>query len=274
MIHGEITHEIIGAAIRVHRELGPGEDEAVYEEALCIALESRGLSIQRQRPVPVIYKGCQLDCGYRMDVLVEDKVVVEAKALESVAPVHHAQLLTYLKLDERSAGLLINFRMPVLKDGIIRRVLETARHQPRPAFTIADETEDSKEPATEIIAAGIEVHRELGPGLLRSTYLECLCHELTLRKLKFRRDVDVPLKFLGRALKRPGRFDLLVTGFPVQVLAVNSVTEIHKLHPAALLRQAGLPHGLLLNFNSVLLKDGIHRCFAAPRPPSSAVSRS
>jgi GxxExxY protein len=272
MIHGEITHEIIGAAIQVHRELGPGEDEAVYEEALCIALESRGLSIQRQRPVPVIYKGCQLDCGYRMDVLVDDKVVVEAKALESVAPVHDAQLLTYLKLGERSVGLLINFRTPVLKDGIIRRVLETARHQHRPAFTTADETEDSKEPSTEIIAAAIEVHRELGPGLLRSTYLECLGHELSLRKLKFCRDVCVPLKFLGRALKRPGMFDLQIAGVPVQLLAVSAVTEIHRLHLASLLRQAGLPHGLLLNFNSVLLRDGIHRCFSSPRAPSSAVS--
>lgn len=273
MIHGETTHEIIGAAIQVHRELGPGEDEAVYEEALCIALASRGLCFQRQRPVPVFYKGCKLDCGYRMDVLVEDKVVLEAKALDSFAPVHDAQLLTYLKLDDRSVGLLLNFRTPVLKDGVLRRVLETARHQSRPApAAAAEEARGAAELSATIIAAAIEVHRELGPGLLRSTYLECLCHELTLRKLKFCREVGVPLKFLGRALKRPGRFDLLVAGFPVQVLAVNSVTEIHKLHLAALLRQAGLPHALLLNFNSVLLKDGIHRCFAAPRPPSSAVS--
>lgn len=272
MIHAEITHEIIGAAIQVHRELGPGEDEVVYEEALCIALESRGLNFQRQRPVPVIYKGRKLDCGYRMDVLVADKVVVEAKTMELVAPVHDAQLLTYLRLDDRSVGLLINFRTPVLKDGIMRRVLETSRHQRRPAFAAAAETQGSEDHSGPIIAAAIEVHRELGPGLLRSTYLECFCHELSLRNQTFRRDVAVHLKFLGRALKQPGMFNLLVAGFPVQIVAVNAVTETHKLHLAALLCQAVLPDGLLLNFNSVLLKDGIHRCFASPRPPSSAVS--
>ncbi len=272
MIHAEITHEIIGAAIHVHRELGPGEDEAVYEEALCIALESRGLNFQRQRAVPVIYKGCKLDCGYRMDLLVADKVVVEAKALELIAPVHDAQLLTYLRLDDRSVGLLINFRTPVLKDGIMRRVLETTRHQRRPAFASAAEPQGSEDHSGAIIAAAIEVHGELGPGLLRSTYTECLCHELALRKLKFHRAPPVSLKFLGRRLSRAGNFDLLVEGIPIHVLAVNQVTEVHKLHLASLLRQADLQSGLLFNFNSPLLKDGLHRCFSSPRPPSSAVS--
>jgi GxxExxY protein len=272
MIHSEITHEIIGAAIQVHRELGPGEEEAVYEEALCIALESRGLRFHRQRAVPVVYRGCKLDCGYRMDVLVDHKVVVEAKALEVIAPVHDAQLLTYMKLDERSVGLLFNFRTAVLKDGIVRRVLETARHRPRPAADAGDRNMEPKDIASAIIAAAIEVHRELGPGLLRSTYIECLCHELSLQRLKFQRDVAVPLQFLGRTLGRAGNFDLLVNGSPVLVVSVTQVSDVHKLHLASLLRQAGLRTGLLLNFNTPLLKDGIHRCFSSPRPPSSVVS--
>ena len=271
MIHSEITHEIIGAAIQVHRELGPGEDESVYEEALCIALQARHVRFQRQRPVPIVYKGCKLDSGYRMDALVEDKIVVEVKALEVDAPVHHAQLLTYLKLDDRPVGLLINFRTAVLKDGIVRRVLDTARHQAKPVHAGGDGNVRPEDLPGAILAAAIEIHRELGPGLLRSAYIECLCHELGLQRLKFQRDVAVPLQFLGRKLGRAGSFDLVVEGFPVHALAVNEVTEVHKLHQASLLAQANLPSGLLLNFNTPLLKDGIHRCFSSPRPPSSAV---
>ncbi|MDZ4802651.1 MAG: GxxExxY protein [Bryobacteraceae bacterium] len=272
MIYGEITHEIIRAAILVHRELGPGEEEAAYEEALCFALETRGVKFQSQRAVPVIYKGCKLDCGYRMDVLVAGQVVVEAKTLDTLAPVHEAQLLTYLKLDGRKVGLLINFRSAVLRDGLVRRVMETARnHKSSPVSQPTPPDQEDGDLSGTIIAAAMEVHRELGPGLLRSTYAECLCHELSLRELKFLRDVAVPLKFLGKTLGRAGHIGLVVAGFPVQVLAVDEVIEIHKQHLAALLRHSGKSSGLLLNFNKALLKDGIHRCFSSPRPSSSAV---
>jgi GxxExxY protein len=123
LIEEERTHAIIGAAIEVHRELGPGLLESAYEECLCHELNLRGVPFRRQQPLPVVYKGLQLDCAYRLDVLVGDAVVVEVKAVESLLPVHEAQLITYLKLSSKKVGLLINFCVPVLKDGIVRRVL-------------------------------------------------------------------------------------------------------------------------------------------------------
>ena len=119
----QFTGAIIGAAIEVHRALGPGLLESAYEECLCRELTLRGIPFERQRPLPVEYKGLRLDCGYRLDLLVADMVVVEIKAVEHVLPIHDAQLLTYLKLGGWKVGLLINFNVPVLKQGIRRRVL-------------------------------------------------------------------------------------------------------------------------------------------------------
>jgi len=117
------TGAIIAAAIEVHRALGPGLLESVYEECLCRELELRGIPFARQAPIPVEYKGVRSECGYRIDVLVQDEVVVEIKAVEAIHPVHEAQLQTYMKLSGKRVGLLINFCVPVLKDGIVRRVL-------------------------------------------------------------------------------------------------------------------------------------------------------
>jgi len=119
----EITNKIIGAAIEVHRALGPGLLESAYEECLCHELTLRGLAFERQKPLPVEYKGTKLDCGYRLDLLVEALVVVEIKAVEVIQHIHEAQLLTYLKLGGWKLGLLINFNVPFLKDGIRRRIL-------------------------------------------------------------------------------------------------------------------------------------------------------
>lgn len=120
----QITETIIGAAIEVHRVLGPGLLESSYEECLCRELTLRRLPFERQRPLPVEYKGVHLDCGYRLDVLVADAVVVEVKTVERVLPIHEAQLLTYLRLGGWKVGLLINFNVPVLKRGIRRCVLD------------------------------------------------------------------------------------------------------------------------------------------------------
>jgi GxxExxY protein len=118
-----LTHEIIGAAIDVHRHLGPGLLESAYRECLCHELCLRGVGFRREFALPLQYKGIKLDCGYRVDVLVENLVVVELKAIQALAPVHDAQLITYLRLGGWKAGLLINFNVPVLKDGIRRRLL-------------------------------------------------------------------------------------------------------------------------------------------------------
>jgi len=119
----DLTREVIGAAIEVHRALGPGLLESVYEECLSYELGLRGLHFERQKPLPVVFKEVKLDCGYRLDLLVSNSVVVEIKAIEALLPVHEAQILTYLKLGGWNIGLLINFNVPVLKDGIRRIVL-------------------------------------------------------------------------------------------------------------------------------------------------------
>jgi GxxExxY protein len=118
----QITEAILGAAIEVHRELGPGLLESAYEHCLCHELSLRGLALERQVELPVKYKGVRLDCGYKMDIVVEDLVIVELKAVDQLTPVHEAQLLTYLKLSKRSVGLLINFNVRLLKEGIKRLV--------------------------------------------------------------------------------------------------------------------------------------------------------
>lgn len=123
LIHEQLTQKIIGAAIEVHKAIGPGLMEHIYEECLCHELELRGLSFRRRIQVPLFYKGKNLDCSYRLDLLVEDTVILELKCVERILPVHQAQLLTYLKLMKKPVGLLINFNVAVLTQGIIRRVL-------------------------------------------------------------------------------------------------------------------------------------------------------
>jgi GxxExxY protein len=117
------TGAIIAAAIEVHRALGPGLLESAYEECLCHELHLRGISFERQVDLPVCFKGLKLDCGYKLGLIVEDEVIVELKAIEKVLPIHQAQLLTYMKLSEKHMGLLINFNVPLLTQGISRRVL-------------------------------------------------------------------------------------------------------------------------------------------------------
>jgi GxxExxY protein len=117
-----ITEKIIGCAIEIHRNLGPGLLESAYEECLCYELEQAELKYKRQVPLPVIYKGVKLDCSYRMDVVVENLVIVEIKAVEKILPVNEAQLLSYLKLYSKKVGLLINFHVPILKIGLKRIV--------------------------------------------------------------------------------------------------------------------------------------------------------
>jgi GxxExxY protein len=119
----ELTGKIIGAAIEVHKQLGPGMLESAYEECLCYELSLCGLKVERQKPIPVVYKEIKLDCGYRTDLLVENEVIVELKAQDAILPVHEAQILTYLRFANKKIGLLINFNVTVLKNGIRRFIL-------------------------------------------------------------------------------------------------------------------------------------------------------
>jgi GxxExxY protein len=116
----ELTGVIIGCAIEVHKNLGPGLLESAYEECLSFELEQKGLMIEKQYPVPIVYKDIKLDYGYRIDVLVENTIVLELKVVDAINPVHEAQILTYMKFADKPIGLLINFNVSILKEGIRR----------------------------------------------------------------------------------------------------------------------------------------------------------
>jgi GxxExxY protein len=131
----ELTKLIIGAAIEVHRHTGPGLLESAYEECLCYELSQHGLCFKRQVDLPVSYKGIKLDCGYKMDLVVEDKVVLELKAVDQLLPIHTAQLLTYLKLSGKAVGLLLNFHAPILAKGIKRLLNDFPIHSSAPSVT-------------------------------------------------------------------------------------------------------------------------------------------
>src|SRR3954466_11218102 len=114
----DLSERVIGSAIEVHRHLGPGLLESAYEECLCFELKQFGIEYRRQVPLPVVYKDVRLDCGYRIDIVVRQQLIVEIKAIDRIVPVHEAQILTYLRLSKCKIGLLLNFNSVVLKDGL------------------------------------------------------------------------------------------------------------------------------------------------------------
>ncbi len=120
MALNQIPGAVVDSALKVHSALGPGLLESAYEACLCHELKKRGLPYERQKSLPIIYDGEQIDAGYRIDLLVEQKVIVELKAIEAINPIHKAQLLSYLKLSGVSIGLLLNFNVPRMIDGIVR----------------------------------------------------------------------------------------------------------------------------------------------------------
>ena len=123
ILFSQLTGEILSAAFEVHQELGPGLLESAYQACLCHELSCRGFSVRTEVPLPVRYKNVRLECGYRIDLVVDDKVAVELKSIDKILPIHQAQLLTYLRLSGMRVGLLMNFNVRMLKDGILRRVL-------------------------------------------------------------------------------------------------------------------------------------------------------
>jgi GxxExxY protein len=282
----EITHAIIGAAIEVHRELGPGKAEVAYEHALAHELGLRGLRCRVQVPVPVVYKGVKLECGYRLDLLVVDGVVVEIKSVEFLNPVHRAQVITYLRLGGWKLSLLLNFNVAVLKDGIERIVLgleedgsETAetrwtpRRNPEAVSTaptlhsVRDSGDaEAERLAREVIAGAMEVHQVLGPGLLPSAYEICLCHELHLRGVPFARKQPLALSYKGISLPEPDEVGLLV-GERV-VVSPRALMEVQPVHEAELLSQlrlGGWALGLLINFNTINFAEGVRRLVLSGR---------
>jgi GxxExxY protein len=132
LIYENLTEQIIGAAIEVHKGVGPGLLESVYQKCMCHELKLRGLQYRREVIVPVVYKGIALDCGYRLDMIVEETVILELKSTARIIPVHEAQLLTYLKLLNKPVGFIINFNVPILRaGGIVRKVFDSASQRLR-----------------------------------------------------------------------------------------------------------------------------------------------
>lgn len=214
----QLTGSIIGAAIAVHRALGPGLDEVAYESALSAKLKTIGIPHECQRPMPLRYRDVALDCGFRLDLLVEERLPVELKAVEVLLPIHEAQLLTYMRLGGHSLGLLLNFEVPVLKDGI-RRLVQTGAGAASVNPPV-DMRAGFDSLSAEVLNAAVTVHRALGPGLLRSAYEECLCHELRLRQIDFTRKARVAVEFEGHSLPS-AEVPLLVGGvLPVYCLSV------------------------------------------------------
>ena len=119
-----LSSQVIGAAIEVHKILGPGLLESAYEECLAHELHLRGVSFERQKLLPLVYKGERLDCGYRLDLVVENTIILELKSCDTIEPIHKAQVLTYLRLSGLNLGLLLNFNVPVMREGIVRVVNE------------------------------------------------------------------------------------------------------------------------------------------------------
>lgn len=254
----ELTGRIIGAAIDVHRELGPGNDAVVYEEALSLLLTELGVAHECQKAMRVRYRGTLLDCGLRLDVLVENRLPVELKSVERSLPVHEAQLLTYMRMGGYPLGLLINFDVARLKEGIQRKVLTRSKRSGE-----QERTETPKyleELSTSILDSALAVHRELGPGLLNCIYEECLCHELSLSGISFGRDVVCDLRFGSQQLENPGQIDLLVNEqVPVICLSVKELTPRHEAILRHRLKQGGFCCGFLFNFNAPLLTQGLRR---------------
>lgn len=255
-----LTGAVIGAAIHVHQQLGPDLSETAYEEALAQRLSALRIPNRRQVPLPLCYKGVKLDCGYRLDLLIDERLPLELKAVEHLLPVHEAQLLTQLRVGRFPLGLLINFNVALLKEGIRRRV-ETREWQ----SVAPNETEfhgfklfDSV--SAKVVMAAIEVHRQLGPGMLASAYEECLCFELAGSDLAFERKKEIPLSLDEGTLSTPAQIPLLVGAtLPVFSFCVDDLTDRHTATLLARLRQGGWKHGLLLNFNARIMVEGIKR---------------
>ena len=291
----EITKAVIGAAIEVHRELGPGHDEKAYERALAHELALRLIYVQTQLPLPVEYKEIKLDCGYRLDLLVAHTVVVEVKSVVVLLPVHGAQLLTYLRLGKWNLGLLINFNEALLKDGVRRRVFgsdesgvsKKAVPRQQEKFQFNAETQRTQREGKEvaltaaIIGAAMEVHRVLGPGLLESCYRICLAHEVCLRRMSFERDRPLDLTFKGTELDGGAALDFVVEDrVVVKILAHDEILPLHQAQLRCQLHHSGLKVGLLINFNVPLLTQGLKRCICDtpgrihPKPPQTKFSAS
>lgn len=254
----ELTGRVIAAAIAVHREFGPGLDERDYEHALHLELLAAGIAHECQLPLPLHYKGANLDCGYRMDLVIEERLLLELKAVPDLHPLHQAQLLTYLRLAKLKLGLLMNFGSLILKDGIIRRANSIPRDPRGCGFIEPVENFDTL--SREIITAALEVQAVLGSGLLRSAYESCLAHELRLRGLSVEQRLPANLTYRERLIPSSKEIPMVVNGeMMVSCFCVKRLEPIHLASQRSLLKAAGNETGLCLNFHAETLAAEVRR---------------
>lgn len=256
----KITGQVIGAAMSVHRDYGPGLDEADYERALHLELLALGVEHECQVPLPLLYKGAKLDCGYRMDVVVHGSLLLELKAVEKLHPIYEAQLLTYLRLARLELGLLMNFNVLRLKEGIVRRANTISVRRTK----TAREASSRQSLDAEVIDAIVEVQSILGPGLLRSAYEACLAHELGLRGVKVER--NLPLNFVHRdqLITSSKQLPMIVEGrIMLACLCAEGLSKLQLARARSLLKTSGYEQGYCINFHAPNLSGEIKPIRAA-----------
>ena len=256
----DLTGVVIRAAIAVHRQLGPALEVLAYEEALSIRLTKLGIANRRQVPLPLSYKNVHLDCGYRLDLLVEERLPLKLKAVPQLHAIDDARLMTYLRIGKFPLGLLINFNVAVLKEGIRLRVESREWQIPPIEYAAIRRIDRFGTISAAVVLGAIEVHRQLGPGLLASTYEECLCYELGVKGLEYQRNKKIPLLIDDEPLSIQAEVPLVVgSEVPVFSACADSLTPLHTATAIARLRQGGWKQGLILNFHAKTMLQGIER---------------
>jgi len=254
----DLTGRVIGAAMAVHRRFGPGLDEADYEQALSLELHALGIAHECQVPLPLLYKGARLDCGYRMDLVLPGLLLLELKASDKLHPLHEAQLLTYLRLSNLPLGLLMNFGSLLLKDSIVRRANTCAARESAPPFQATRSTMD--ELSRIVVEAAVEVQSQLGAGLLRSAYEASLCHELGLRGIKVERNQPVNLIHREQLILSHKQVPLIVeNSLMVACHCMEKMEPLQIAKARSLLKASTAENGLCINFHASHLAGQIKR---------------
>ncbi len=260
-----LSGELIAAAIAIHREFGPGLNEEDYERALSVELTMQGIDHECQVPLPLIYKGINLDCGYRMDLVIAKQLLLELKAVDKIHPVHEAQLITYLRLSEIKLGLLINFAGMMIRDGIVRRASSRGSTQNHRRDRPKDIALDSL--SFEVIDAAIEVQHVLGSGLLRSAYEAALEYELKLRGIKVEQHLPAKLIYREQLIPSSKEIPMVVDGqLMISCVCVNVVEPILLARQRSLLKAAHVETGLCLNFHADSMSTEVKRISLSRKP--------
>lgn len=219
-----------------------------------------GIEHDCQVPLPLIYKGANLDCGYRMDLVVAGQLLLELKSVEKIHPLHEAQLLTYLRLAQIKLGLLMNFGNLVLRDGIVRRANSASRvlksRNSKTANTVMDDL------SHEVIDAAIEVQHILGTGLLRSAYEAALAHEIQLRGLKVEQRLPASVIYREQLITSTKQIPLVIEGrLMVATVCAKKLDPIHLARQRSLLKAAQIENGLCFNFHAISMAAEA-KCFS------------